>query len=143
MGNRLLSDLLIDVESPEEHDYATPYRVRVTCPHGKTPMTWTRTCGDGCHKDVFKRGDCHKVNPSLEDVRHAAVVQHAKRHGCSCCSIYWTEFGPIHDASRATSEAAHAGCTHSPFYVNEGPVTGETREQLLASIRIERRYRRR
>ena len=143
VGNGVLSDLKIDVDIPDPEDYGSPFRARVSCSHGESKLIWTRVCRNGCHKDVFKRGDCETVSPSVERIRHAAVVQHAKRHGCACCSIYWTEFGPMHDASQALSEEVHQDCAHSPFYVNEGPIDAEAREQLLASMRIERRGRRR
>lgn len=140
MDNRVLSDLQIDVDSPQDpSDYTRPFKAVVTCSHGASKMVWTRVCVNGCHKDVFKRSDCQTVNPTEERVRHAAVVQHAKRFGCSCCSIYWTEFGPSHDASQATDPEAHAHCQHTPFYVNEGPVLGEHRQQLLDSMRIDAR----
>ena len=138
-NSRVLSDLQIDVDSPEADDYARPFKARVSCKHGQSRMVWTRVCANGCHKDVFKRGDCSSVNPTVERVRHSAVVQHAKRYGCACCSIYWTEFGPTHDASEAMDERAHEGCHHTPFYVREGPVLGVDREQLLASLRIDAR----
>jgi hypothetical protein len=140
---RVLGDLTVDVFSPEDtRNLSLPYRAQVRCDHGESRMIWTRICATGCHQDPFKMFDCATVSPSEDQIRNSAIVQHAKRYGCPCCSVYWAQWGPMHEPHLHEERAS---CSHkyAGSFVNEGPVRGESREALLVSLSIERQFKQR
>jgi hypothetical protein len=137
-----IGSLVATIESPPSDDFVTPFTASVSCEHGKSRLTWTRVCKEGCQTDPFKNTTCTTVSPTLDQVRHGAVVQHDKRYKCACCSMYWAQLGPIHEP-HLTESPAICGYSFFATYVEEGPVRGEERDQVLESLRIERQFKRR